>query len=61
VELAAAAHERRARGHADAGFIEAKLAAAQYWIATELPRLPHLAQLCRSGESSYVALDPAAF
>jgi len=61
VELAAAAHERRARGHADAGFIEAKLAAAQYWIATELPRLAHLAHLCRSGESSYVALDPAAF
>lgn len=60
LEMAAAAHERQQRGHADAGFVEAKLAAAQYWIATELPRLPHLAALCRTNESSYVALDPAA-
>ncbi len=60
LEMAAAAQERKARGDADAGFVEAKLAAAQYWIATELPRLPHLAALCRDNESSYVALDPAA-
>jgi butyryl-CoA dehydrogenase len=60
VELAAAAYERRAGGHADTSFVDAKLAAAQYWMATELPRLPHLAQLCRSGERSYLDLDPAA-
>ena len=60
LELAAAAAERRARGHADAAFIEGKLAAAQYWLATELPRCDHLAHLCRSGESSYVAVSPAA-
>ena len=60
LELAAAAAERRARGHADAAFIEGKLAACRYWIATELPRCAHLAHLCRSGESSYVAVSPAA-
>jgi len=41
-----------------AGFYRAKLAAAQYWIATELPRIDHLAHLCRSGEDSYATLDP---
>ncbi len=60
LEMAAAAHARRASGHSDRGFIEAKLAAAQYWIATELPRIHHLAHLCRTAEDSYVTLDPAA-
>ena len=40
------------------GFYQGKLAAAQYWFATELPRIDHLAALCRSGEDSYLALDP---
>jgi hypothetical protein len=43
----------------DAGYYRAKLAAAQYWIHTDLPRIDHLAALCRSGESSYAQLDPA--
>jgi alkylation response protein AidB-like acyl-CoA dehydrogenase len=43
----------------DAGYYKAKLAAAQYWINTDLPRIDHLAALCRSGESSYAQLDPA--
>jgi butyryl-CoA dehydrogenase len=61
LDQAAAAREGLARaGDAgpDAGFYRAKLAAAQYWIRTELPRIDHLAQLCRSGEDSYGALDP---
>lgn len=60
LDLAAAAHARRAAAHPDTGFIEAKLAAAQYWISTELPRIHHLAHLCRTAEDSYVSLDPAA-
>jgi butyryl-CoA dehydrogenase len=56
LELAAAARE--ARGGRDAGFYAAKLAAAQYWIRTELPRIDHLARLCRDGEDSYARLDP---
>ena len=59
LELAAAAQRGLAAGSGDReGFYRAKLAAAQYWIATELPRIDHLAALCRSGEDSYVALDP---
>jgi alkylation response protein AidB-like acyl-CoA dehydrogenase len=43
----------------DAGYYQAKLAAAQYWIATDLPRIDHLAALCRDGEDSYQRLDPS--
>jgi butyryl-CoA dehydrogenase len=58
LELAAAARERAARDPAWRDFASAKAAAARYWLATELPRIDHLAALCRSGEDSYVALDP---
>jgi butyryl-CoA dehydrogenase len=43
----------------DAGYYQAKLATARYWIHTDLPRIDHLAALCRSAESSYAQLDPA--
>jgi len=39
-------------------FRRGKLAAAQYWIRTELPRAAQLAELCRSGEDSYAKLRP---
>ena len=48
----------RGRAARDAGYYRAKLAAAQYWIRTELPRIDHLAALCRDGEDSYARLDP---
>jgi len=48
----------RGRASRDAGYYRAKLAAAQYWIRTELPRIDHLAALCRDGEDSYLQLDP---
>jgi alkylation response protein AidB-like acyl-CoA dehydrogenase len=65
LELAAVAREAlagplpRGRAARDAGYYRAKLAAAQYWIRTELPRVDVLAALCRDGEDSYAALDPA--
>ena len=55
LELAAAAAERAAK-HGEDGFTRAKLAAAQYWLATELPRVPALVELCK--DPSYVQLDP---
>jgi len=64
LELAAIASEAlagslpRGRASRDAGYYRAKLAAAQYWIKTELPRIDHLAALCRDSEDSYAALDP---
>jgi butyryl-CoA dehydrogenase len=65
LELAAIAKQAlagalpRGRASRDAGYYRAKQAAAQYWIRTELPRIDHLATLCRDGEDSYAALDPA--
>jgi alkylation response protein AidB-like acyl-CoA dehydrogenase len=60
LEMAAAASRGLPAASGDQiGFYRAKLAAAQYWIATELPRIDHLAHLCRSGEDSYAQLDPA--
>jgi butyryl-CoA dehydrogenase len=59
LEMAAAAKEALAGAPGElTGYYEAKLCAAQYWFATELPRVEHLAHLCRSGEDSYQRLDP---
>ncbi|WP_163989683.1 acyl-CoA dehydrogenase [Pyxidicoccus caerfyrddinensis] len=57
---AAAAKEGLARG-GDGDFYEGKLAAAQYWFAVELPRVPLLASLCRTGEDSYARMRPEWF
>jgi butyryl-CoA dehydrogenase len=55
LELAAVAHRGLAGGPTDARAAHYRMlrAAAQYWIATEVPRIAHLAQLCASGEDSY--------
>ena len=58
LELAAAAAERAARDATWRDVAAAKRAACRYWLATELPRIDHLAALCRSGEDSYLTLDP---
>ena len=53
---------RRCRaGAAPAASTRASSAAAQYWIATELPRVAHLAALCRSGEDIYARMEPEWF
>jgi butyryl-CoA dehydrogenase len=63
LELATASQRALAgplpRGHAsrDAAYYHGNLAAAQYWIRTELPRIDHLAKLCRDAEDSYAKLD----
>ncbi|HEY0251238.1 MAG TPA: acyl-CoA dehydrogenase C-terminal domain-containing protein, partial [Kofleriaceae bacterium] len=65
LELAAIAKEAlagalpRGKHSRDEGFYKAKLAAAQYWILTEVPRIAVWAQLCTSNEDSYAALDPS--
>ena len=45
----------------DRGFYEGKLCAAQYWFATELPRIDHWVRLCRDGEDSYARMQPGWF
>ncbi|MFW5875122.1 MAG: acyl-CoA dehydrogenase [Myxococcota bacterium] len=44
-----------------AAFYEGVLRTAQYWVRTELPRIDHLAELCRSAEDSYAHMTPAMF
>ena len=58
---AAAAQEGLGRKDSLADFYEGKLCAAQYWIFTEIPRIPALAELCRSAEDSYGRMKPAWF
>jgi butyryl-CoA dehydrogenase len=58
---AAAAKEGLARNEGGGDFYEGKLAAAQYWFATELPRVSLLVTLCRSGEDSYTRMRPEWF
>jgi butyryl-CoA dehydrogenase len=58
---AAAAREGLKRQDALGDFYEGKLCAAQYWIFTEIPRIPALAELCRSAEDSYGRMKPAWF
>jgi butyryl-CoA dehydrogenase len=58
LELAAAAGERDARAGHGAELTAGLVAAARYWLATELPRVDHLAHLCTSGEDSYLRLAP---
>jgi len=57
---AAVAREKLAAGATDdaAAFYEGKVCAAEYWIKTELPRIDHLAHLCRTGEDSYARVRP---
>ncbi len=63
LELAAVAKEAlvgplpRGRASRDARYYSVKLAAAQYWIHTELPRIEHLAKLCSTAEDSYSNFD----
>jgi butyryl-CoA dehydrogenase len=58
---ATAARAGLVAGRGDAGFYEGKLAAAQYWIRTELPRVAQLAALCRDAEDSYARMRPDWF
>ncbi|MCI0570961.1 MAG: acyl-CoA dehydrogenase [Myxococcaceae bacterium] len=58
---ACAARDALARGDADTGFYEGKLCAAQYWVHTELSRVPALVALCRSSEDSYAKMKPEWF
>ena len=61
LQQATVATEQLARGSSDGDFYQGKLCTAQYWLATELPRVGHLIDLCRSGEDSYARMQPAWF
>ncbi len=58
---AAAAKEGLAREAGPRDFFEGKLAAAQYWLRTELPKNAALVTLCRENEDSYARMKPGWF
>jgi butyryl-CoA dehydrogenase len=58
---AAASAARSGRGPQPAAFYEGKLRAAQYWIATEVPRVGALAELCVRAEESYASVPDEAW
>ena len=53
LQAAAAAESLKGATGDSRDFYEGKLAAAQYWLLTELPRVSPLSALCRSNEDSY--------
>ncbi|MEO8584627.1 MAG: acyl-CoA dehydrogenase [Acidobacteriota bacterium] len=58
---AAAAKEKLAHEDVPRDFYEGKLAAAQYWLRTELPKNAALVTLCRENEDSYARMKPGWF
>ncbi len=54
---AAVSAEARAAGKGDDAFYAGKLKAAQYWFATEVPRIAQLAALVRSEDDSYDSMQ----
>jgi butyryl-CoA dehydrogenase len=61
LRMATAAARGLAARPSSADYYNGKLAAAQYWFATELPRVAQLAELCRSNEDSYERMQEAWF
>ncbi len=61
LKQATVASQRMASSVGDADFYQGKLCTAQYWLATELPRVDHLLDLCTQGEDSYARMQPAWF
>jgi len=45
----------------DPAFVTGIDAASRYWLRTELPRITHLANLCRTAEDSYLTIPADAF
>lgn len=60
LEQAAAARRGLATTPGDE-FYDGKLCAAQYWFATEVPRIGALAALCTSGDDSFLRMQPDWF
>ncbi|HET8722896.1 MAG TPA: acyl-CoA dehydrogenase [Anaeromyxobacteraceae bacterium] len=57
----AAAREALSAGRGQRDLLEGKLAAARYWIRSELPRIGPVVAACRAGEASWGAIRPDSF
>jgi butyryl-CoA dehydrogenase len=60
IRMAAAARAGLERDRASADFYRGKIAAARYWLATELPRIPQLARLSLE-DDSFLTANPEWF
>ncbi len=58
LDQAAAAHEAK---RPDDDFYRGKLCAAQYWFATEMPRVALLVARCRASDDAYDRAEPSWF
>jgi alkylation response protein AidB-like acyl-CoA dehydrogenase len=58
---AAAAREGLAASRDPSSFYEGKLAAAQYWLVSELPKIAPLVATCRANDDSYARARPDWF
>lgn len=58
---ASAAKKALASGAGDEPFYQGKILAAQYWFASEVPRIEELARLCQDNDDSYSVMNEASF
>jgi butyryl-CoA dehydrogenase len=61
LEMAAVAKEALAAGRGPEAFYAGKVAAAEHWIRTEMPKAQTLIAICREGEESYRAIPDEGF
>ena len=61
LDMAAAARKALGEGRGPAAFYEGKLAAARYWIRTELPKVQPLIAVCREGDDAHRAIPDDGF
>lgn len=61
LDLASAAARALAKGDARGDFLRGQQQTARYFLRTEVPRISHLAERCRSAEDSYLAMEPDWF
>ncbi|MEZ4383245.1 MAG: acyl-CoA dehydrogenase [Nannocystaceae bacterium] len=61
LRMATVAERRLASADADVDFYAGKIAAARYWIRTELADNARLARLCAEGEDSYLRVRDGSF
>ena len=58
---ASAAKAAIASGTTESAFYEGKIHCAQYWFATEIPRVEMLAKICRENDDSYAKIPVQSF
>lgn len=61
LERASVAKEALDNGSEEKAFYQGKIHTAEYWFASEVPRIKLLATICQNNDSSYTAMDVESF